>query len=182
MGRAWRAVLGTESLASRFWVGIIGRGRRSGRLILGVIDEGGRMAGFRPMLGTGLRLLSRCLRMVVWIRSLAGRRRSRWGLHCVAKVSSGGGILLCLERARWWEQELCTGRVLVGENMIRRYMIYDTRQGKGKENKLESHEIRNTGPSSVGTRVVEISLFESSNMHLRVGYLSLRCTDNNEKP
>jgi hypothetical protein len=52
-------------LTSQFWDGIIGRGRRSGRLIRGVIGEGGGMAGFRRMLGIGLRLLSLCLRMGV---------------------------------------------------------------------------------------------------------------------
>jgi hypothetical protein len=182
MRRAKRVLLGTETPTSRFWDGIIGRGRRSGRLIRGVIGEGGRMAGFRQMLEIGLPSLSQCLKMAVWIWSLAGRHQNRWEGRRVARVSSGGGVSLCLERAWWWEQELCTGSVLIGENMIRRYMIYDTRQGNGKKNKFESHEITNMGPSSVGTRVVEISLFESSNMHLRVGYLSLRCTDNNEKP
>jgi hypothetical protein len=98
MRRAQGVVLRAEVPTNRFWDGIIGLGRQSGRLIRGVIGGGGRMGGFRRMLGIGLRLLFRCLRMGVWIRSLGGRRLSRWELRRVAEVFSGGGVLLCLER------------------------------------------------------------------------------------
>lgn len=80
---------------SRFWVGISGHGRRSGRSIRGVTGERGGMGGSRRMLGTGRRLLFRCLRMAVWIRSLGGRRRRRWARRHVMKGSVGGGLLLC---------------------------------------------------------------------------------------